>query len=205
MNKLIYALFFFVLIGTFGCKKGDTPDPVDKTEDPDSVANGGLRPRYYFKFKWDGVQKEYKLLSDLAYSALIDIPPADGSGYICNFSGFGDGQSYKKSNVTITMDIGKETLKTGITYTDYTTTKNGEIHVPVMLIDLNDENGLDYTSFREGYYFESRESNSRVKVTELTDKFVKGEFSSVIYTGAKLDEKHIISEGLFYCEIIPQK
>lgn len=184
--KKIYvpALVIFTgllfLITNNGCKKDSAAD------------NSNTTGNYYVHFKVDGTEISY------VNGCEGTINVVDGAGrHQCNIAGLKEQFVADKGTLTIIM-TNDDVITTGITYTNYATAASGFLKSRLNQLARYDDSGSFCASWGDEYASFGVVSDTKVNFTEISNEFIRGNFSATIYR--QIDgnaEKHYITDGEF--------
>lgn len=184
MRKITYYLTFLSLLFLHqGCSSDQNPETEIVTD-------------YYFRYKINGVQKDY--------SAFVNTESAAYWNYV-DFSNNGQLHSRLSATENISYNGQRETLSIDLMLTrniqanlDYTTSGENRITEPeVLVMGLFDADGNMFLA-NSYSYSHSFQSDAVVRITEITNSNIKGTFSGTLYNNSNPDETVSITDGAFY-------
>ncbi|MEO8772325.1 MAG: hypothetical protein ABI402_19660 [Ferruginibacter sp.] len=178
-NGLYLACTFLIIIFS-SCKK----------DSPGESANPGSQ--YYVSFKIDGTTIKYTSTAE----GNINVIDANGH-YDCSIAGLKDENVSDKATMTILM-VTSDPMTTSNTYINYGTSSGSNIRTLLGSIARHDDAGTFFASWGDEFASAGVVSDTRINFTEITDAYIKGNFSGTIYE--QIDgnsEKHLITEGVF--------
>jgi hypothetical protein len=159
------------------------------SEDPDGQDSDDKV--YYIKFKYNGVQKDYRMntLAQFYYDN-------NNLSYRCNLTG-----GLKANNAADAFTlfvVNKEALTTNKKYQmkNGIEMQNGGVMPQVIAVFLN-ENGKGYTAQFLSTDFLAFDDEAEMMFTEITDKYTKGTFTARVFTSAPDREELLITDGEF--------
>jgi hypothetical protein len=159
MKTIINFLLLIIVVFTFSsCEKDD------------------LRPNYYYKFKVNGVQKEFKGSKD---ANIVFIEDPNSSNRFTVFT-FVTGNDPTKNAMVISLRT-NVTPEFGIKYEMQQPIIINEQVVPSLAIIYLDENGKEYTATLLQSQHPGAMDNGSLMLTELTSEGSYGVFEAVIF------------------------
>jgi len=180
-RKILYGLgVFFLIVAMAGCAK-------EKVED-----NQGA---YYFRFKVNGQQKEYR------QGALSNYNNKSGDDYITVLGGQTDILESEKNTFVIGLTtVGQN--EPGKNYTNYSATTSGQAKAKLLLLTGFDENGIHFQSWSDDFTSiapAGADLKCTLIIDEATSTYVKGRFSGVVYEEGFVNKK-VLTDGEFYLQ-----
>jgi len=183
-TKLFFVFGLMVLV--LGCSDSDSVGP-DKTEG-----------NFYVRFKLDGVEKEYKMLSQVVFHYAEDT------------------QTYHAELVgglTITADANSvviflyndEPYEAGVDHNLKTPVQVGAATMPQVVTVVLDENGESYTAqFLPADWFDFQD-DADLKFTLLNDEVAEGTFSARVFSSMPERIERKITDGEFRLSVVDLK
>ncbi len=177
--KVFLSLLLLIVAGVSGCKKDS--------------GGGSAEGENYIRFKVDGKQVELRALtqSQLYYSASAGF-------HLCQMLASDDAAVSNRNIMTITI-YGNEPVAQGVDYDLVTplVLPNGSTTAKGSLVYL-DNSGAGYVAQGPQRISATADMTAHVKITELADEYMKGNFSAIAYYATDLSKKVSITDGEFY-------
>lgn len=180
-----FGIFLFLSLFLFSCKK--------EANDPGGNPNDG---GYYVKFKKDNVQIIYKGSVEAQVNTVLS-----SGNYLFAVSGLDKAFVADKNALTLSVSS-NEKINTATTYVNYVTSNASYKKTDVCNVAIFDSNGDFFASWGDEFSSFAIVSDTKINLTEITDKYVKGTFYGTAYkeiNGAS--EHYLISEGEFYAPV----
>lgn len=179
-TSTLHAVLFVALFMAGACKKTNN----------DNLGNGS---GYYMKFKLNGMQMEYTGQVECNFNKV------SGSTHVASFAGLKVALNAGSNAMTLALGTADDN-KTGVTYTNYTTTASGTEKAKALNIGYMDETGVTYLSWPDEFAAAlpvGTKTEAQMKVIEATSAALKGTFSGIVYN-ADYSKELIVTEGEFY-------
>lgn len=182
MNKpYLLIVFCIVLFWSGGCSNNAEVTPSQE---------------YFIKFKVDGVQKEYR--TTITHPFIFSY---DQNGPIFNATILVLGQgSTGTSNFINIITRNEEAFQSGKDYLMQDPILYQSVNLARMAVTWADENGNIYNAvlLQSGYPGLTVNDDAQIRLTNVTDDFVEGEFSAKLFgPDDRAENGKVVTEGSF--------
>jgi hypothetical protein len=168
------------------------------SDDGDGVGPGKTDGNFYVRFKLDGVEKEYKTLSQVVFHYAEDTQTyhAELVGGLTIAS---------DANTIVFFLYNDEPYATGVEYDLKTPVQVGPATMPQVVGVILDENGESYTAqFLPADWFDFQD-DADLKFTLLNDKVAEGTFSARVFSSMPERTERKITDGEFRLSVVDLK